>query len=78
MLIKVPTLMTTARSVLDKSVKFEKLPIICTFWANWPNLYLSNFPRYTVDMSTYIIKLLIAEPLGEVSNCSARSRNAFV
>ena len=41
-------------------------------------LYLSNFPRYTVDMSTYIIKVLIAEQLGEASNRSAQSRNAFV
>ena len=29
-------------------------------------------------MSTYIIKVLIAEQLGEASNCSAQSRNAFV
>ena len=28
---------TTVRSVLGKSVKFEKLSIICTFWANWAN-----------------------------------------
>ena len=41
-------------------------------------LYMSNFPRYMVDMSTYIIKLLIAEALGEASNRGAQSRNAFV
>ena len=34
---------TTVRSVLDKFVKFEKLPIICTFWANRPNFVPVKF-----------------------------------
>ena len=46
---------TTVRSVLGKSVKFEKLPIICTFWANRPNFVPVKFPHYTVDMSKDII-----------------------
>ena len=35
---------TTVRSVLGKSVKFEKLSIICTFWANRPNFVPVKFP----------------------------------
>ena len=31
------------RSLLGKSVKFEKLPIICTFWANRPNFVPVKF-----------------------------------
>ena len=46
----------TARSILGKFVKFEKLPITCIFLAKLAKfLCLSNFPCYTVNMSTDII-----------------------
>ena len=66
---------TTVRSVLGKSVKFEKLLITCTIMGKCMGqiLYLSNFPHYTVDMSTDIIvtaKIYICQCTHVLQRCT--------